>query len=167
MDNLIKLILATLLLTACDHWEVPDELPDELFPDPHPSDPVVPEPVPPAPTPPPDITLPSNPVCSGVMSAQDGPGGFLWKGAEGNNRLVVLLPGKFPVEFEQVTAVRKSGEEEQLMFTGFANPDGDGERQHWRGAAKPKKYADNSVVTAWEGGNVCQWQIGNANKRND
>lgn len=124
----------------------------------------------PFPTPTPIATLPpgpSNPLCVGITPANDGPGGFLWKDGDHTGKLVVLLPGRYQVPFNRVTAERENGTIEALEYTGFANPDNEGERQHYRGNLPSARYKDFSLVIATEPGNTCSWKIKRAKNRND
>ena len=108
---------------------------------------------------------PTNPVCTQIMSSNDGANGFLWKPeSDSGNALVILLPSKFVSEFESVEVIRANGEREQLRFTGFSN----GDRQTWRGQLAGKKYQDRGLITASEFKQICTWKLaGKGGSRND
>lgn len=111
-----------------------------------------------------DTAPPSNPICNKELSAFDGPGGFVWKPeSDSGGTLVVILPERFVVAFEQVTVQRRDGRVERLRYAGFAN----GDRQHWRGVSAGREYLSESLVVAEERGNACAWRIGRAGARND
>lgn len=151
---------ALILLSACGDGS--DEFPFPLpTPDPTPQPTM-------APTPEPSPIPMENPICEGEMSARDGGGGFLWKKSDTRGTLVVLLPGRFQVEFDTVQAQLKTGEWVDLFPTGFANPEANGMlRQHWRSNFRVEEFKNNSLLIATEPGNTCAWRIGRANRRND
>lgn len=115
------------------------------------------------PTPLPTPNLEMNPICSQIMGT-DGPGKFLWK-PEGDHSgaLVVLFPEEFRSPFNTVTVQRKTGQHENMNFTGFSN----GNRQTWRAQLRGGQYT--GVVEAF-GANpsqLCTWQVAKPRKRQD
>ena len=83
--------------------------------------------------------------CTKVMSAKDGPGGFLWKESD-HGGLVILLPGTYKVEAKRAIVVAPNGKRDKLKFTGWANPDHNGERQHYRHDRTSGSFSNKSVV---------------------
>ena len=100
-----------------------------------------------------------NPTCNAPLPTRDGGGGFVMKNGEHTGNVVVILPGKFLVAFDSVTMVKKDGSEEYLQFSGWANPDHNGNRQHWRGKLPIKKYKTGSRIVAKHGENTCIWPL--------
>lgn len=116
--------------------------------------------------------LPENPPCVGAMGL-DGPDGFVMKTShypEGWKaplyKSVVLFPSRFIVEFDLVEIQGRKGGWLQLESTGRNN----GDRPHWRGQREVAGYIHNGNIRirAYEGINLCEWLIPNADKiRND
>ena len=163
-----KALVLLVLLGACGEGRSMEVVPREV---------AVPSPVP---LPAPVLPLPEE-DCDAVMTAADGSGGFLWKEAD-RGGWVVLFPGRFKVPFYEVLvlpAKARVGSDKRgpfdlsmaldsLRFAGLANPDKDGNRQHWRSKKSAKSFPDKSfVVATTQGGDLCVWQIGKAAKRND
>ena len=117
------------------------------------------------PTPPPPPP-PGNGSCDQIQSAFDGSGGFLWKRAE-HGGLVVLFPGRYRNQFSSVDVVKNGSVKGELYYTGLANPDAEGLRQHWRHHNDPSSFPDDSIVVARRGNQTLCWQIGRASQRND
>ena len=107
-----------------------------------------------APTPEPTEPPVANPMCTDIMGI-DGPGNFLWK-PEGDhtNALVVLLPERFESPFASMVVKRKSGESENLRFTGFSN----GDRQKWRGQLKGGRYTGSVEAFGGNPSQLCIWE---------
>jgi len=110
--------------------------------------------------------------CDLVMESKDGPGGFLWKESE-HGGLVVLFPGKYKAQFKRVVVLKPSGARDKLDFSGWANPDQNGERQHYRSSKRPDQFPDRSVVRAtfktsvFSGNKNHCWKVEDASERND
>ena len=110
--------------------------------------------------------------CTEVYSAQDGNGGFLWKESE-HRGLVVLLPGKYDIQFNKVQVIKPYGGKEPLHPTGWANSDADGPRQHWRLNKAISDFPNKIVVRAtmresvFSEKQVLCWKVFRAGKRND
>lgn len=110
--------------------------------------------------------------CTKVMSGKDGAGGFLWKHSE-HGGLVVLFPGSYKVKFKRVVILKPTGAREKLGFSGWANADHNGERQHWRHSKNPDQFPDRSVVRATFQTSIFStrqyhcWKIDDASERND
>ena len=156
-------ITTIVALTGCSVVEcIQDHCLIIIEPTPRPT--ATPQPTPPVATPTPrPTTTPQpkkNPICTAVMPAQDGPGGFVLKNGDHTGLVVVLLPGRFSSQFDSVTIERLNGSRESLRFAGWANPDhGIGDRQHWRGTRKVADYQPGSQIIAKEVGNECRWQL--------
>ena len=78
--------------------------------------------------------------------AKDGPGGFLAKNGEHDGNLVILFPGKYQKKFRRVVITKRDGSKERLKYTGKANADQFGPRQHWRGKEPIQKYGGAKVA---------------------
>ena len=110
--------------------------------------------------------------CTEVHSSNDGPGGFLWKESE-HRGLVVLMPGKYDIQFNKIEVIRPYGKSEELYFTGWANADSDGPRQHWRLNKSISEFPRKVVVKATlrdsvfsEKQELC-WTVFKSEERND
>ena len=108
------------------------------------------------------------PSCDKRMKGRDGPGGFLWKESD-HGGLVVLFPGKFQDKFKRVVVTKAGKRLNKLNFSGFANPDSTGERQHWRKRRKSiNRFPKRSVtVRAVDKKLVRCWKVKRPQERND
>lgn len=143
--------LISFYLTGCDEIR---EIPKELDP--------IDNSQTPTPTP---TEVKTNPVCNRIENFRDGGGNNLWKpSGDHSNALVVLFNSKFHAAFDTCKVTRKSGEVEDLRFTGFSN----GDRQTWRGKAPGARYVDNGRVSCFEFKQMCTFQFkGSAGNRHD
>lgn len=95
----------------------------------------------------------------GPQKAPDGSGGFLWKNGDSTKKIVVLMSCHYG-QFDRVTVKTLRGKSETLQFTGWGNPDGHGDRQHYRGSLPTGRYEGR--VIAEKGGKVYTWEFKNA-----
>lgn len=114
-----------------------------------------------------DLTVPVLPNCDKVLNSRDGSGGFLWKPSSDSGGLVVLFPGRFQTPFESVKVVTNGKVKEKLRFTGFANADAEGERQHYRSDRSGGSFLDGSFVVADDQGELLCYEIEETNSRVD
>lgn len=112
----------------------------------------------PSPTP-----IPSNPLCHGLMTFNDGPEGMLWKPESDNGGvLAVLIHKAFRRPFENCFVVRKDGSQEGMEFRGFSN----GDRQTWKARLPGKNYM--KTFTCEEYIQTCVWAFdGKPGERQD
>ena len=113
----------------------------------------------------------------GEMSTRDGGGGFTYKPESENPRVtrdgsvrktaVALFPGTFQSVFERVIFIRKNGQEEEADFTGFANADPNGLRQHWRPQFTGERYEGTIKAFGGNPSQECVWRLRDASKRQD
>ena len=106
--------------------------------------------------------------CKEVLKANDGEKrGFLWKESD-HGGLVVLMPSKFKKRFRRVHVFRKGQRIAKLYYTGFANPDEGGDRQHWRFDQSLEEFPKRAVfVRAKLKKQVVCWKVKRPRKRND
>lgn len=99
--------------------------------------------------------------CKAIKKPRDGAGGFLWKPESDTQAGSVVLLRK--PRFNRVYLIKHGVKLGDLRFSGLGNPDGSGDRQHWRYPVPGHKLPYNVVLRA---DNVC-YKLSNPKVRND
>lgn len=103
-------------------------------------------------------------------NAVDGAGGFLLKPeAEHTSKMVVLLPAALAEQVIELVLKDENGEViERGVSSGYANPDQNGEREHFRFTKSGSEYPKNiTIEVTLADGSVKEYNIPDPASRND
>ena len=100
----------------------------------------------------------------------DGAGGFLLKpAAEHTNKMVILLPAAMAEQVMELVLKDEDGKViERGVSSGYANPDQNGEREHFRFTKAGSEYPKNiTIEVTLADGSVKEYSIADPGSRND